>query len=238
MITLRAQFNPPNGVPSQDFFNEWKVMHLSVKYDGIIHRILIDEKMVAALFASFRPNPLDLPITPHRTTTESPSQSMGVINYGETSSQGKSSVGTIVGKNPPVALVDKGKGNVGVFDVISDGSVPIPPKTPLPWPGTEFSKLSNIQLKKLALAKASQIRTFALKWDHSDALQSEFSEKFRGTGAALAEEILARQNIFPPYTFQVQLMYPIALQGHFAGPNPVADVAVFLEDRARMLPDD
>jgi hypothetical protein len=102
--------------------------------------------------------------------------------------------------------------------------------------------LSNAKLKKLSLDFASQIRVLVFDGDGKKSsrgeLEKKFMNEFRGKGAALAEEILARQKIYPPYTFQMKVMYPLALQGHFAGPNPIADAAVFLEDRARMLPDD
>jgi hypothetical protein len=58
IVTLRAEFNAPIGLAASDFFNKWKVMHLTTKYDGAAHRKRIDEKMVSALFAAFRPNPI------------------------------------------------------------------------------------------------------------------------------------------------------------------------------------
>lgn len=57
-VTVRAEFNAPIGLAASDFFNKWKVTHLTTKYDGAVHRKLIDEKMVSALFAAFRPNPI------------------------------------------------------------------------------------------------------------------------------------------------------------------------------------
>lgn len=183
------------------------------------------------------------PLTSTKAEARLSNEPGAVITSGPTSSQGKSTVGQIIGTNSPRAVLDQGKANQYDIGVVSDGSVPIPPPAPLPWPGTEYSKLSNVELKKLALSVASQMRWLAVDWDtnrtgssRSD-LETTFYEKFRGNGAALAEEILARQSIFPPYTFQTKIMYPLALQGHFAGPNPIADAAVFLEDRARMLPD-
>lgn len=163
--------------------------------------------------------------------------------YANTASGARLEIGKAVGTIPRI-VEDHGKNNTVIVGETNDGSVPLSAPIPLPWTGTEFSKLSNPELKKLALDTSSKMRWFAVDWNngrsrtnHSD-LESKFLDEFRGTGAALAEEILARQKIFPPYTFQMQVMYPLALQGHFAGPNPIADAAVFLEDRARMLPDE
>jgi hypothetical protein len=65
-VTVRAEFNAPIGLAASDFFNKWKVMHLTTKYDRAVHRKLIDEKMVSALFAAFRPNPIGPRMTKRR----------------------------------------------------------------------------------------------------------------------------------------------------------------------------
>jgi len=62
-VTFRAEFNPPDGWPAQDFFAKWKVLFLTVKVDGRLYHKLIGEKSVSALFLGFRPNPLEFPVT-------------------------------------------------------------------------------------------------------------------------------------------------------------------------------
>jgi hypothetical protein len=58
-VTFYAEFNAPHGIPAREFFNEWKVIYLTAKYDGVPHTTIIDEKMVAALYQGFRPNPIE-----------------------------------------------------------------------------------------------------------------------------------------------------------------------------------
>jgi len=64
IVTLRAEFNPPMGLPAKRFFNDWKTIYLTAIYDGLPHRKTIDEKMVASLFSSFRPSPIGPRVTP------------------------------------------------------------------------------------------------------------------------------------------------------------------------------
>jgi hypothetical protein len=65
---------PPNGAivfqaefastPAKEFFENWKTIYLTVLHDGgLIIRKTIDEKMVAAIYAGFRPNPIGPQIT-------------------------------------------------------------------------------------------------------------------------------------------------------------------------------
>jgi hypothetical protein len=63
-ITFRAEFQP---MPAREFFDKWKTIYLTVKHDGGLEiRKTIDEKMTAATFSGFRPNPLGPQITPRR----------------------------------------------------------------------------------------------------------------------------------------------------------------------------
>lgn len=161
-----------------------------------------------------------------------------LVTYGSTSSLGKSKVEGPIGPSTPRLLEDNGTANQGDFQIVDKDA---PPRAPLPWPGTEFSSLSDAALKKAALEMAAKIRWLGLDLSSDRSKHAELIKQFmdedRGTAAALAEEILARQKIYPPYAFQMRVMYPLALRGAFAGPNPLMDAAVFLEDRARMLPD-
>lgn len=62
-FTLRAEFNMPDGIAASNFFNIWKVIHLTTKIDGQVHRITIGEDMVAAIYANFRPSPIGYRVT-------------------------------------------------------------------------------------------------------------------------------------------------------------------------------
>jgi hypothetical protein len=67
-----------------------------------------------------------------KTAQTSGSDPGAVLTSGPTSSEGKAKVGSILGKNPPRAVLDQGKANQYDIGVVSDGSVPIPPEEPLP----------------------------------------------------------------------------------------------------------
>jgi hypothetical protein len=60
-IVFQAEFTP---TPAKEFFENWKTIYVTVLHDGgLIIRKTIDEKMVAAIYASFRPNPIGPQIT-------------------------------------------------------------------------------------------------------------------------------------------------------------------------------
>ncbi|MDQ6869348.1 MAG: hypothetical protein M3178_13550 [Pseudomonadota bacterium] len=63
ILTLRAEFNAPYGIAAVDFFRDWKIMHLITKCDDVPHRIIVNEKMVSALYENFRPNPIGPRVT-------------------------------------------------------------------------------------------------------------------------------------------------------------------------------
>ena len=62
-VTLRAEFNEPDGFSAQDFVRDWGKIYLNVRYDGDVYRKTIDENMVLAMYANFRPSPLGPRVT-------------------------------------------------------------------------------------------------------------------------------------------------------------------------------
>jgi hypothetical protein len=58
-VTLEVTFNAPTGLIAQEIVDSWGTMHLSVTYDGATYEVPISEKMIRALYDSFRPNPID-----------------------------------------------------------------------------------------------------------------------------------------------------------------------------------
>jgi hypothetical protein len=62
-VTLRAEFNPPSGLPAQEFIKVWGKMVLYVTYDGIAQEVSIGEDMTRAMYTSFRPNPIGATVT-------------------------------------------------------------------------------------------------------------------------------------------------------------------------------
>jgi hypothetical protein len=58
-VTLEVTFNAPTGLIAQEIVDSWGTMHLSVTYDGATYKVPISEKMIRALYESFRPNPID-----------------------------------------------------------------------------------------------------------------------------------------------------------------------------------
>lgn len=55
-ILLRAEFTP---MPARDFFEKWKTFRITVKHDGgAMLTKDVDENTVAAIYSSFRPNPI------------------------------------------------------------------------------------------------------------------------------------------------------------------------------------
>jgi len=69
-IVFRAEFNP---MPAREFFEKWKTFQITVRHDGgaIINRT-IDEKMVAAIYSSFQPNPIGPQVTRRDAPTSEP----------------------------------------------------------------------------------------------------------------------------------------------------------------------
>ncbi len=66
-IVFRAEFPP---TPAQEFFNRWKTIYLTVKHDGGLEiRKTIEERMVAAIYASFRPSPIGPQVTRRESGT-------------------------------------------------------------------------------------------------------------------------------------------------------------------------
>jgi hypothetical protein len=60
-IVFRAEFTP---TPAREFFDRWKTFRIAVKHDGgAILTKDVDENMVAAIYAGFRPNPIGPQIT-------------------------------------------------------------------------------------------------------------------------------------------------------------------------------
>ena len=60
-IIFRAEFPP---TPAREFFEKWKTFRITVKHDGgaMLTRD-VDENMVAAIYSSFRPNPIGPQVT-------------------------------------------------------------------------------------------------------------------------------------------------------------------------------
>jgi hypothetical protein len=54
-VTLRATFNPPNGLPAQEFINSWGECAFLLTYNSVNEEIVISEKMTRALYEGFRP---------------------------------------------------------------------------------------------------------------------------------------------------------------------------------------
>lgn len=75
-IVFRAEFTP---MPAKEFFDKWKTFRITVKHDdGAIFTKDVDEKMVAALYSAFRPNPIVPQVTARSTMNEqSPSTKSG-----------------------------------------------------------------------------------------------------------------------------------------------------------------
>jgi hypothetical protein len=62
-VTLRAEFNPPIGLPAQEFIKVWGKMVLLVTYDGTAHEVQVSEQMTRSMYAAFRPNPFEPTVT-------------------------------------------------------------------------------------------------------------------------------------------------------------------------------
>jgi hypothetical protein len=66
-IIFRAEFTP---TPARDFFAKWKTFRITVKHDGGATLTKdVDENMVAALYSSFRPNPIGPQVTARPAVT-------------------------------------------------------------------------------------------------------------------------------------------------------------------------
>jgi hypothetical protein len=83
-ITFYIEFNAPRGIPAREFFNEWKVIYLTVKYDGVPYTTIIGEQMVAALYREFQPNPIE-PGPERRQSTETSHGIVGGLAQSQTS---------------------------------------------------------------------------------------------------------------------------------------------------------
>jgi len=57
-VTLRAIFNPPSGLPAQQFIELWGECAFFVRIDGTDEEIQISGAMTRALYANFSPSPI------------------------------------------------------------------------------------------------------------------------------------------------------------------------------------
>lgn len=63
VVTLKAEFNPPTGLPAHEFVEKWS----SIRFyeNGTLSKVF-DEGTVRAMYASFRPYPIGPSVTPRK----------------------------------------------------------------------------------------------------------------------------------------------------------------------------
>ena len=66
IVTLRTEFNAPDGLPANDFIEKWGTFALRFDCDGVEYRKVFNEETVRKLFKGFRPNPLFPQVTRKR----------------------------------------------------------------------------------------------------------------------------------------------------------------------------
>ncbi|MGJ0534440.1 MAG: hypothetical protein ACR65W_14485, partial [Methylocystis sp.] len=58
IITLRAEFSPPQGLSAKDFMLEWGIISLTALYDGEEYKATFGEPEMSKIFEGFGINPL------------------------------------------------------------------------------------------------------------------------------------------------------------------------------------